>query len=201
MRVTHPGNYDEPRDAISHDWLGFLGDLDMTPFPVPNDVADPAAYLAELKPDLLILTGGEDLGKDRIRDETEARLLSYALEKGLGVFGVCRGMQLINTFLGGTLEAIEGHVASPHSVLVTPPWQQFYGASKEVNSFHNLGITATGTAKELAIGATDDNGNVEGLYHPEKPLAAVMWHPERKGGLEGDQHLMTALFKGHTPWR
>jgi hypothetical protein len=61
MRVTEAENYIEFRDSISHDWIARLDSWGFTAVPVPNG-GDPIALLKELKPSLLILTGGEDLG-------------------------------------------------------------------------------------------------------------------------------------------
>ena len=113
MRVTQAAAFAEPRDSISHDWLARLGEWDMTPLLVPNHLTAPESYLDRLGADLLVLTGGNDLGVTPERNASETKLLDHALHNGIAVLGVCRGMQLINVHLGGRLAPIDGHVARP----------------------------------------------------------------------------------------
>ena len=201
MRLTKAAGYDERRDSISHDWLKRLADWQMTPLLVPNRGDEAPAALDDLKPDVLVFTGGDDLGETPERDETETRLLDHALAAGLPVLGVCRGLQLINVHFGGSLIPVEGHAPEPHAVSISEPWHPLYGSSATVNSFHDQGVQADGLAGRLMVTATDAEGYVEGLCHPEKPLAAVMWHPERDGGLDGDRLLLTGLAGGNLPWQ
>ena len=102
MRVTEAENYIERRDSISHDWIERLDSWNYTAVPVPNG-GDPVALLKELKPGLLILTGGDDLGLFPERDASEKKLLGVAMESGTPVLGVCRGLQLINQLSEATL--------------------------------------------------------------------------------------------------
>lgn len=195
MRVTEAENYVERRDSISHDWIDLLTGWDMTPLLLPN-TGTSVSLFRELKPGLLILTGGEDLGVFPERDAIEQSLLSAALESGTPMLGVCRGSQLINDFLGGGLAPVEGHVAADHAVGISDPWRQFYGGQTTVNSFHATGIPETGLAGELKPAAVDGDGNVEGFVWPGKPVAGVMWHPERENAPTADRALINDLA-GH----
>ena len=113
MRVTEAPDYKEPRDALSHDLSALFDAWGMLPVPVPNTLSEPATFLDELSPDLLVLTGGDDLGGTSERDETEKRLFAGALERNLPVLGICRGMHLINDHFGGRTQPVAGHVARP----------------------------------------------------------------------------------------
>lgn len=201
LRVTNAPDYDEPRDSISHDWLKRLRDWGMTPILIPNLGQEAVPYLIELAPDVLVLTGGDDLGVTPKRDATETCLLEHALASGLPILGVCRGLQLINSHFGGSLAPLDGHVSTPHSVAIAEPWKRFYGESITVNSFHDMGVPVDGAGQGLTLTATDAKGNMEGFCHPEKPLAGVMWHPERHDSLEGDRALLAGLAEGVSPWR
>ena len=192
---------DDPRDAIGRDWMVRLAEWGMTPVLIPNMEDAAVALLDDLGADILVLTGGDDLGATPERDATEAHLLDHALAAGLPVLGVCRGLQLINSHLGGRLTAVEGHVGEAHPVTIAPAWQSLYGATATVNSYHSQGVAADGVADGLTVTATDAGGNVEALCHFEKPLAAVMWHPERGGVLDGDRVLLAGLAGGGLPWR
>ncbi len=194
MRVTNATGYDEPRDSISHDWLTTLSAWGMTPLLLPNLGVDSVEYLKAQHPDILLLTGGEDPGTSVDRDNSEAAILDYALSVELPVFGVCRGLQFINKHLGGQLGTVSGHVNSPHKIKLSREWASHYGDEVIVNSYHNTTIPKDGLADQLVIRAEDIDGNIEAAQHREKPLAAVMWHPERVAAPNGDQFVFKSLI-------
>lgn len=201
MRVTPAANYSETRDSISHDWISRLVEWEMTPILIPNLGQPATALLSDFRPDVLVLTGGDDLGVTPERDVTESALLAHAISVGLPVLGVCRGLQLINVHLGGRTVSVTGHNGGSHDVVVAAPWHRLYGETANVNSFHGQGVPKDGIGDGLQITATDGDGFVEGLCHPVKPLAAVMWHPERPGAPAGDRQLLSGLAEGKMPWR
>lgn len=200
MRVTEAPGYTEARDAISQDWTRRLDAWGMLPLLVPNGLAEPAAYLDAMAPDLLVLTGGDDIGTTPDRDKTETALLDHALEHALPVLGVCRGMQVINTHLGGGLENIEDHAARRHAVSFAEPFAGLYGDTAEVNSYHGLCIPGAGLAEGLSAAATDQDGNIEAFLHNQNAVAGVMWHPERDAVLDGDRCLLERLLSNGAAW-
>ena len=200
MRVTEAHGHGEMRDSISHEWLTLTHDWDLTPFPVPNLLTSPGEYLDGIAPDILVLTGGDDLGTTPARDQTERRLLEHAIAAGVPVLGVCRGMQLINDYFGGNLAAIEGHVARPHEIVPARGWEDHYVPGTIVNSFHALAIAGDGLGEDLAALAFDKSGHIEALHHKTLPLAAVMWHPERAQAPAGDRGLISRLADGGAFW-
>ena len=149
---------------------------------------------------MVVFTGGEDFGATPERDATERVLFDHALAGGLPILGVCRGMQLINEFMGGRTTKIEGHVATRHGVTMAPPWRELYDEEIKVNSYHELGIALDGLAPGLGTAATDSEGFVEALFHPDKPVAAIMWHPERAGAPAADRVLMFRLAEQGAFW-
>lgn len=192
MRITEASGYKEHRDSISHDWLDRLDTWGMTPLLLPNR-GNPDAMLERFGPDLIVLTGGDDLGETPDRDVMERRLLEYAIAHRYPALGVCRGMQLINDRFDGAMAALEGHVATRHPIVVDAAWAEFYGEGGEVNSYHRLGVRPQDLGASLVATAHDDTGNIEAFQHAELPIAAVMWHPEREGAPAGDQMLMRSL--------
>ena len=192
MRVTEAENYIERRDSISHDWIERLDSWNYTAVPVPNG-GDPVALLKELKPGLLILTGGDDLGLFPERDASEKKLLGAAMESGTPVLGVCRGLQLINQVFGGSLTSIDGHTAVNHEVRISECWGSYYGARTTVNSYHGSCISAAGLASDLECAAVDADGNIEGAFVPGKPVVGIMWHPERPGAPDADREMISDL--------
>jgi putative glutamine amidotransferase len=200
MRISEEARYVEPRDSISQDWLTVLGQWQATPLLVPNLLADPVQYLKDLNPGLLVMTGGDDLGVHPERDQTEEALLDYAIDSGLPVLGICRGLYAINNLHGGNTTEIEGHVRTLHELSISAPWQSVYGSSATVNSYHHQSIAEKGLGKGLVATATDGDGYIEAFCHRERPIAALMWHPEREGGPAGDEKLFHALVEHGAFW-
>jgi gamma-glutamyl-gamma-aminobutyrate hydrolase PuuD len=209
MRVVHPQGYQEPRDAISHDWMRLFEEMGWSPRLIPNRVSDVAAMVDEI--DALILTGGNDLGADLSglnaaevrdmapeRDRQEGRLLQEAARRALPTVGVCRGLQMINCHYGGRLVRVDSaaHVATRHRVRIDgEPWQSLLGAGADVNSFHNCGVAVDSLGDGLVAFATGEDGTVEGIHHRSLPLVGLMWHPERCDPLtRADGELLRRLF-------
>jgi len=184
MRSAPNHTYDEPRDAISHDWVRLLDSLGVLPLLVPNADRAPERFLRTFEARGLLLTGGDDLGdkgNESARDRAESRLLVYCLDAGLPVLGVCRGLQVINQHYGGSLaRRIDGHVACEHDVLLHAPLGGLpSGATTRVNSYHQDGVHQHQLAPELDAVAVSPDGLVEALRHPALPVLAIQWHPER----------------------
>ncbi|MBF0382358.1 MAG: gamma-glutamyl-gamma-aminobutyrate hydrolase family protein [Magnetococcales bacterium] len=195
MRITQATGYLEPRDSISHDWLIRLQSWNMQPILLPNLLDDPVAWLKANTPDLLILTGGDNIHEKCQRFNTETKLVEQAMSAKLPILGVCRGLQWLNTIqFGGKLAPIAGHAATTHAVDITPRFQQIYGNRITINSYHEFGIPPDGLGVGLETLAMDAAGWIEGVYLPGEPLAGIMWHPERVGGAEGDLQLLRSLI-------
>lgn len=201
MRIVQATGYVEPRDAISHNWTETLVRWNMTPVLIPNALKNAGAYLMDMRPDVLVLTGGDDLGATPARDQVERSLLQAAMRQGVPVLGICRGLQLINDYFGGKFLPVKGHVSTLHSVTVMPPWQGVYGETMNVNSYHALGIEKAGLSPSLRVAATDADGGIEAAYHGEEIVAGVMWHPERPGAPAADMLLIKILAAEGAFWK
>lgn len=175
-RIIENATYPETRDALAQDWNPFFDQYGIMPILVPNTLADPVQYF-ELEPAGLLLTGGDNRGAPEAptaRDSTEQLLVARAIEIGLPILGVCRGLQTINAHFGGRVERslTEPHVG-PHDITLKD------GSTVRVNSFHNNGVIREGMASQLEIFAATAAGVVEGLRHADLPITAIQWHPER----------------------
>jgi putative glutamine amidotransferase len=159
--------------------------------------------------DGFLFTGGHDLNPGlyglekkaycgeicEARDKMEAYIFREAvLNKNKPALGICRGIQLINALLGGSLyqdipTELPGaitHVKGPpydvpaHSVRLLPesPLRKLIGKENiEVNSYHHQGVNKL--AKGLEVMALADDGLVEAVYMPDRSYVwAVQWHPE-----------------------
>lgn len=204
MRVAEATGYRESRDAVAHDWYGFLRfALPDTAWMVLPNLGDEAGhYAATWGVDALVLTGGNDVGEAEVRDRTEHVLLDYALARDVPLFGVCRGLQVIQHYFGGQVGpcSAERHVTRSHEVIfATVPamlGEHIRRSSRrEVNSYHRMGVRLGDVVQPLEAFATAEDGIVEGLWHPGKQIVAIQWHPERERPYsEEDRQLMrTAL--------
>jgi putative glutamine amidotransferase len=168
--------------------------------------------LSHLEPDRLdecdglVLSGGIDIHPafygstqlrfpnadkfDKQRDEFEIRALHHAREKHVPVLGICRGLQLINCALGGTLvqdlgtrnEIHRGNPDKRHEVHVeedTLLAETTGVLDGDVNSAHHQSIQLLG--KDLVINCYSVDGMIEGVEGTAGSgfLLAVQWHPER----------------------
>lgn len=168
---------------------------------------DALAHYAEAF-DGFLFPGGHDLnpvfyGEERRetcgtlcpeRDEMERRLFPLVLATKKPMLGICRGVQLFNVMLGGTLyqdiptecpSDVEHHETPPydkaaHTVCLAQDTPLFLAVGEEqihVNSYHHQGIKALG--KGLCEAAAAPDGLTEAVYLPEHPFClAVQWHPE-----------------------
>ncbi|TMC76566.1 MAG: gamma-glutamyl-gamma-aminobutyrate hydrolase family protein [Chloroflexi bacterium] len=125
---------------------------------------------------------------DRELDETELRLFQQAREKEIPVLGICRGQQVINVALGGSLvQHLEDHDVRgfgrshlAHTIEVIDPGSELGRAAGEhkirVNSFHHQAIRRL--ASGLHQTAKGEDGTVEGVESDDGLIVAVQCHPE-----------------------
>ena len=167
--------------------------------------------------DGLLLPGGWDVdpglyGADREAevgpidpelDRAEIDLVREACEAGVPVLGICRGQQVINVALGGTLlqhlpehdvrEHGRQHLA--HSIEVRPGTElaQVAGGVKvEVNSLHHQAVGEI--APGLVATATGPDGVIEGLQSQDGGIVAVQCHPEELTGALGWARVLFERF-------
>ena len=122
-----------------------------------------------------------------IRDEFEMRLFNVFFETRKPILGICRGMQIINVFLGGNLHRhVDGHIQSEprntrtHSVKILDGTllEKILGNGEiTVNSFHHQAVKRL--AAELEADAISHDGYIEAFHCKNHPfLLGVQWHPE-----------------------
>ncbi len=122
-----------------------------------------------------------------LRDRFEEKLFMHALSAKKPILGICRGSQVINVFLGGSLHRhIDGHVqqekrnTATHSVIIKQNTLlgNIIGIGEiKVNSFHHQAIKRLATGAE--INALSHDGYIEAFHYRDHPfLLCVQWHPE-----------------------
>lgn len=151
----------------------------------------------------LFLTGGVDIEPqyygmetaewcgaiDCVRDQEEMALFRMFMDRRKPVLGVCRGLQLINTALGGTLWqdqkrecGVDGHEnGAIHSVILeeNSAVGKLFGRELLTNSYHHQSVRQLGNG----LTVTGRSGKiVEAFEHTQFPVWAVQWHPERMTG-------------------
>ncbi|WP_322859992.1 gamma-glutamyl-gamma-aminobutyrate hydrolase family protein [Mycobacterium europaeum] len=174
----------------------------LPPQPVDPDIAN--RVLDRL--DGLVITGGYDLDPAAYgqqphpatdepraaRDAWELALLRGALDRGLPVLGICRGAQVLNVALGGTLHqhlpdvlGHDGHRAGegvftrlPVRTVAGTRLAALVGESADAACYHHQAIDEVGAG--LVVSAWDPDGVVEALELPgDAFVLAVQWHPEQ----------------------
>ena len=166
------------RDADPTDMVGRLDGLVMTGGADP----DPSLYGQQPHPQLGEIEPG--------RDEWELGLIRAALDRRLPMLCVCRGTQLLNIALGGTLVQ---HLAQSdthallnssrtdrcHTVTVSAgsKLESLYGSDVDTNSLHHQAVGRPGMGV-IVTGIAED-GVIEGFEVAGRPeVLAVQWHPE-----------------------
>jgi anthranilate synthase len=138
----------------------------------------PASLLAELKPDLVVLSPGPGRPKDFDLDRT----LRLSLEQQLPIFGVCLGLQGIAEYFGGTLGQLEIPMHGKAStVRLTGDGGMVLAGLPEtfqVGRYHSLYADISTLPSELRVTASTDDGVIMALEHESLPISAVQFHPE-----------------------
>ncbi|MET7457204.1 gamma-glutamyl-gamma-aminobutyrate hydrolase family protein [Streptomyces sp. NPDC005574] len=183
---------------------------------LPPDAPEHAAA-AVARLDGLVIAGGPDVeparyGAEpdprtgppaRARDAWELALIDAALTAGVPLLGVCRGMQLLNVALGGTLvQHLDGHaevigVFGRHPVKPVPG-TLYADAVPELTSvpaYHHQAVDRLGTG--LVVSAHAEDGTVEAVELPSADwVLGVQWHPE----MGEDVRVVSALVEAATTW-
>ncbi|MEU1407453.1 gamma-glutamyl-gamma-aminobutyrate hydrolase family protein [Streptomyces sp. NPDC005728] len=185
----------------------------------PGGHADPAEVARRLERcDGLVLPGGGDLAPRRygateahtsvydVDDEQDAfdlALARHTLDTALPVLAICRGLQVVNTALGGTLRQTMGGPDADHRPRMHPIAIEagsllagVLGAEKaRISCYHHQCLDRVGAG--LSVVATADDGTVEAVERPSGAgwFLGVQWHPEDTASHDpAQQELFAALI-------
>ena len=188
------------------DYLDGIKAAGGVPVVLPIEISEADADRIVETCDGFLFTGGQDVAPELYgtedttgtvvpsleRDKLETLLLSKALQADKPILGICRGLQFINAFLGGTLwqDLASQHPSDivhrqgkpygipTHKVLLSGDLQRLLGKDTlEVNTLHHQAIKDLG--KDLIPMAESPDGLIEAVKLVGKRfVCAVQWHPE-----------------------
>ena len=167
QRVEKIAKYNEFRDQVDNRLNFFIIKAGYLPVPIPNFIGCEKPkdlgllnWLKNINPDGIILSGGDDFGVNRFRDKNEIRIIKWSLKKEIPVLGICRGMQMINRYFGGTKVKIRNHAGTRHKIQ-----GKYCKFRKTVNSFHNWGFELKNIAEKLNIDTLAADKTIESIQH------------------------------------
>ena len=215
---------EEKRTRIRNSYITAIEDAGGIPFPLPYTENE------ETREDLIslcdgfVFTGGADIHPSYFgeeikptcgaiyahRDRFEISLFPRILAAKKPILAICRGMQVINVALGGTLyqdiaTEYKTEIEHKQSAPVTAPWHDalvlentpLHGLTGKTritaNSFHHQAIKVL--AKELRATATAEDGIIEAFTYEKEPyLRGYQWHPERLYTFDADNRRIFEEF-------
>ena len=211
-----------PLTALQHSYLNAIVQAGGVPIPIPSMLKEEDFLDVYSRLDGILFSGGGDVSikyfngsdhprigeVDNGRDTTEITLMRTAVNDGKPILGICRGAQVMNVALGGTLYThipaqlkgaldhdypgdLRRVIVHPVNVDETTRSAEIFGETLlNVNSLHHQGLKDIAPSLRVAGHAPD--GLVEVVEIPDHPYAvAVQWHPEWLT----DQPAMQRLFK------
>jgi putative glutamine amidotransferase len=209
ITATSRMDEDSRRVRLSMSYVEAIESAGLVPIVIPPLSSTESASTILSMVDGLLLTGGEDVNPSRYgaiphpklktvndeRDSTEIALVLEAKRRHTPVLAICRGVQVVNVALGGTLiqdigaecpNSLNHDDGSPrrartHGISVSPGsiTARALGTTQcSVNSLHHQSVKDV--TPDLRVSATATDGIIEGLESndPDWWLLAVQWHPE-----------------------
>ncbi len=202
--------YSYPVISLTEAYIQALSRAGADPVLIPPGLPDEGLESLLSRLDGILFSGGGDVHPrrygsqphplvnevDEDRDRVEIALVQQALEDGTPFLGICRGLQVVNVALGGSLyeDLLDQHPNAikhdrfpdeardylAHSVSIEPGSQlaEVLGTRElQVNSLHHQGIRQV--ARDLRSTAYAPDGVIEAVEAQEHPFGlAVQWHPE-----------------------
>ena len=215
------------KDFIPSAYAAAVSEAGGLPLLIPNDFPPEAVYELSQRIDGLLLSGGGDVSPslyqeiDRFplsnvrteRDAIEIWLAKWAIESNLPLLGICRGEQLLNVALGGTLyQHLPVEFASnlrhdtpdfvkkdfiAHQVTISRGsflHQILTEDFIDVNSRHHQAVQKLGNG--LVVSATANDGLIEAIELPGKIFCVgVQWHPENLQSMPVHERLFDAFIQ------
>ncbi len=161
--------------------------------------------------DALLITGGDDidpkyyhqkpLSRISIENQTIERmdfdLIKQFYKQKKTIIGICRGIQVINVYFGGTLyqdiftqyQSPLTHTQNTHTVFLSHSLAHYFPTPLLINSFHHQAIHIL--APQFQINAISEDGIIEGIEYQN--ILGVQWHPEKMDILHQRQFIQLVI--------
>ncbi|MGL5439270.1 MAG: gamma-glutamyl-gamma-aminobutyrate hydrolase family protein [Filifactoraceae bacterium] len=193
--------------SIGVDYVKAVYDVGAVPVIIPTNMSDELAKEYANTIDALLVSGGDDINPafynqdphlsvklvNTDRDKMEIALIKEMDAQNKPIFGICRGLQLINVVFGGTLIQdipTQGKTSICHCQDDDVPTELIHkittlegslirkvlGERLFINSYHHQAID--NLAEGFIPSAKANDGIIEAIEHTTKPIFAVQWHPE-----------------------
>ena len=208
----------------NHNYLNSIRRFGGIPLIIPTEGEDEELEVLVGMCDGILLSGGDDIdpalyGEEAlndtlelipVRDAVERKVCDLAVKRGLPMFGICRGIQMMNVYFGGSLyqdsptqiETDIKHRMEPpahrtcHKCVIEKgtPLHDLIGLEEiGVNSHHHQAVKRVAPGFEV-MGHSED-GIIEAIYDPAKTFVwGVQWHPERIWDIEDSSAKLFEAF-------
>ncbi|HSJ53148.1 MAG TPA: gamma-glutamyl-gamma-aminobutyrate hydrolase family protein, partial [Anaerolineae bacterium] len=226
IAIAPAKEYGSPRLGLNQTYVDAVARAGGAPLLIPHLADESLLRALYERLDGLLLTGGEDIDPIHFgepihekcgsisaeRDSTELRLTRWAAAEGKPVLAICRGIQVLNVALGGSLyQDIAAQLSKArrhdwypgfprnhlaHSAQIAPGTRLATIAGTEtlqVNSLHHQSLKDV--APGLVVTAVAPDGVVEAVEASEHPFAlGVQWHPEELAGEDARARRLFVAF-------
>ncbi len=197
MKAIVISNFEDDKYSLSNDYIRLLEANNILPIVINNlNLINIEQYVSMC--DIVILTGGGDsdpslynetinnnISLDIVpikRDIFEIKIIKEAIRQKKYILGICRGMQVINIALGGTLfQHIDNHFKVNHNIRIRDNSLLFNHFNKKqihVNSIHHQAIKTLGKNLKATAVSKEDN-YIEAIESFDKKILGLQWHIER----------------------
>lgn len=161
--------------------------------------------------DALLITGGDDINpkyyhhkplsktnrEDQFIERMDFDLIAQFHKQKKTIIGICRGIQIINVYFGGTLyqdiptqyQSTLTHMQNTHTVFLSHSLAQYFSTPSLINSFHHQAIHIP--APQFQINAMSEDGIIEGIEYQN--ILGVQWHPEKMDILHQRQFIQLII--------